>query len=54
LLDKFPNIHLFIVSIEKVQPLSTELSPEIEQALGELKSRVLQLAASLQAVPVPA
>jgi hydrogenase maturation protease len=48
LLDRFPNIHLFIVSIEKIQPLSTELSPEIKAILPELKSRVVTLAASLQ------
>ena len=48
LLDKFPNIHLFVVSIEKIQPLSTELSPEIKAVLPALKSRVVTLAASLQ------
>ena len=53
LLGKLPNIHLFIVSIEKIQPLSTELSPEIEAALAELKSRVVKLAASLQRELIP-
>ena len=48
LLGKLPDIDLFIISIEKVQPLSTELSPEIEAALPELKRRVLELAVSLQ------
>jgi hydrogenase maturation protease len=54
LLDKFPTIHLFIVSIEKIQPLSTELSPEIRNALPALKERVLQLAASLNPIVIPA
>jgi len=52
LLGKLPNIELFIVSIEKVQPLSTELSPEIIQALPEVKRQVLELAATFHSVPV--
>lgn len=48
LLGKLPNIDLFIISIEKVQPLSTKLSPEILAVLPELKSRVMALAASMQ------
>ena len=53
LLDKSPNIDLFVVSIEKIQPLSTELSPEINNALVELKRRVLKLAGELQPAMVP-
>lgn len=48
LLGKLPNIDLFIISIEKVRPLSTKLSPEILAVLPELKSRVMALAASMQ------
>ena len=33
LLGKLPNIDLFIISIEKIQPLSTELSPEVSNVL---------------------
>lgn len=54
LLGKFPNIHLFIMSIEKVQPLSMSLSPEIESSLAELKEKIAALAKQLNAVPQPA
>jgi hydrogenase maturation protease len=47
LLDKLPQIYLFVMSIEKVQPLSIELSPEIKEALPELKRRIFELAKSL-------
>jgi hydrogenase maturation protease len=50
LLDKMPQIYLFVVSIEKVQPLSIELSPEIENSIIALKYRVVELAKSLLAV----
>ncbi len=54
LLGKLPNIDLFIISIEKIQPLSTELSPEIQAALPELRRRVLGLAVSLRHELIPA
>jgi hydrogenase maturation protease len=44
LLGKMPDIHLFIMSIEKIQPLSTLLSSEIEDSLPELKRQVTALA----------
>lgn len=47
LLGKLPDIHLFIMSIEKVQPLSTLLSPEIERSLPQLKRQVITLAKTL-------
>jgi hydrogenase maturation protease len=50
LLDKMPQIYLFVVSIEKVQPLSIELSPEIENSIIALKYKVVELAKSLLAV----
>jgi hydrogenase maturation protease len=46
LLGKLPNIDLFIVSIEKIQPLSTELSPEVRRVFPELKGKIVELAAS--------
>ncbi len=46
LLGKLPNIDLFIISIEKIQPLSTELSPEVRGVLPQLKSKIVELAAS--------
>jgi len=50
LLDKLPKIYLFVMSIEKVQPLSIELSEEISNALPDLKMKMVQLAQSL--IPV--
>lgn len=47
LLDKLPEIYLFVISITKVQPLSIELSPEIDKSLKDLKDRVVDLAYSL-------
>ena len=44
LLDKLPQIYLFVVSIRNVQPLSIELSPEIQSALTDLKKQVSELA----------
>lgn len=51
LLDRLPEIYLFVMSIEKVQPLSITLSPEIEKSLIELKSKVVALAKSLLPAP---
>ena len=48
LLGKLPTIDLFIVSIEKIQPLSTELSPEVIRVFPQLKSQIVELAASYQ------
>lgn len=50
LLGKLPTIHLFIMSIEKVQPLTTTLSPEIENGLIALKQQVTLLAKELSCV----
>jgi hydrogenase maturation protease len=47
LLGKMPDIHLFAVSIDKIQPLSIELSEPVRQALADLKSRVALLASRL-------
>lgn len=47
LLDKLPQIYLFVMSIEKVQPLSIELSEEIRNALPDLKKKIVELAKSL-------
>lgn len=47
LLGKLPNIDLFVMSIEKIQPLTTSLSPEIEGALPILKNEVVMLAKKL-------
>jgi hydrogenase maturation protease len=44
LLDKLPLLYLFVVSINNMQPLSIELSPEIKSSLIELKKQVSELA----------
>lgn len=43
LLDRLSDVYLFVVSIDRVQPLSITLSPEVEQSLPELKRRILEL-----------
>ena len=43
LLDKLPDIYLFVVSVNSIQPLSVDLSPEVRAALPELKRRILDL-----------
>ncbi len=50
LLDKLPQIYLFVMSIEKVQPLSIDISPEIEVAIQRLKKKAVELAKSLLTV----
>lgn len=47
LLDKMPDVHLFVVSIETIQQQGIELTPEIESVFPEVKSRVLDLANQL-------
>lgn len=49
LLGKMPDINLFIMSIETVQPLITSLSPEVEKAIPEMKRQVIELAKTLSA-----
>ncbi len=43
LLDRLPDVFLFVVSIHTVQPLSVELSPEVIATLPELKNQLLDL-----------
>jgi len=40
LLDRMPKVYLFVVSIEKIQPLSMELSPPVKATLSRLKKQV--------------
>ncbi|MBL7846031.1 MAG: hydrogenase maturation protease [Cyclobacteriaceae bacterium] len=63
LLDKLPRIYLFVVSIDRVQPLSMQLSTPVQSILPELRERVRALALQLgvkasesegQTVPVDA
>lgn len=43
LLDKLPDIYLFVVSVNSIQPLSVELSPEVRAAIPALKRRIREL-----------
>lgn len=47
LLDRLPKIYLFVVSIEKVQPLSLDLSEPVRAALLPLHEKVEALAEEL-------
>lgn len=48
LLDKLPEIHLFVVSIEFIQQQGVELTPEVEAAMPELLSQVTGLLVQLE------
>lgn len=43
LINRLPKIYLFVVSIANLSQLQVTLSPEVEQALVQLKQRVRQL-----------
>lgn len=42
LMDKVPDIHLFTVSIEEINPMTIELNPKVEAAIPELIERILE------------
>ncbi|MBK7475126.1 MAG: hydrogenase maturation protease [Haliscomenobacter sp.] len=42
LLGRQPEIFLFVVSIDKVQPLEIGLSPAVDAVLGDIKEKVFQ------------
>jgi hydrogenase maturation protease len=41
LLGKLPDVYLYVVSVETIQPLSIELSPEVKRVLPELKKKII-------------
>lgn len=43
LLDRMPDIHLFVVSIESVQQQGIELTPEVEQQVPALCEKIIAL-----------
>ena len=43
LLDKMPDVRLFVVSIATIQQQGIELTPEIEKVMPELKQKVMAL-----------
>lgn len=48
LLDRMPEIHLFVVSIETIQQQGIELTPEVEAVMPILEKKVRELVSSLQ------
>lgn len=48
ILGRLPNIYLFTVSIEKIQPQCIELSPEIAAALPALEAHIADLVTRLR------
>lgn len=48
LMDKMPEIYLFVVSIESIQQQGIELTPTIEKTIPVLIEKVLELANQLQ------
>jgi len=51
IMDKLPEIHLFTVSIESIQPMQITLSKEIEAALPNIKKEVLALVEKFISLP---
>jgi hydrogenase maturation protease len=47
LLDKMPEIYLFVVSIKTIQQQGTELTPEIAAVIPTLKEKILSLVEDL-------
>lgn len=47
LLDKIPDIYLFVVSIEYIQQQGVEMTEEVEAAMPELLNKVSELAVRL-------
>ena len=47
LMDEVPNIQLFTVSIEEVNPMTLELNPKVKLAIPNLIDRILQLSKTL-------
>jgi hydrogenase maturation protease len=48
LMGKKPNIHLFVISVSKLQPMDMTLSLEVEKALIPLKKQVFSLIKNLK------
>ena len=46
--DRMPEIYLYTVSIDNMDPMVTELSPKVEASLSQLKIKILDLIAELK------
>ena len=47
LMEDVPDIHLFTVSIEELNPMTIELNPKVKATIPELIDRILELSQSL-------
>ncbi len=47
LMENTPDLHLFTISIAKVEPMTTQLAPKVEKAIPATISQILSLAATL-------
>jgi len=47
LMEKVPDIHLFTVSIEEINPMTLELSSKVDQAIPEIIEQILKLTKKL-------
>jgi hydrogenase maturation protease len=48
LMEKVPDIHLFTVSIEEINPMTIALNPKVKEAIPELINRILMHCESLR------
>jgi len=42
-----PDLYLFTISIEKVEPMTTELAPKVEKAIPEAIEQIMDLVDTL-------
>lgn len=47
LMEKIPDIHLFTISIEKLDPMTVKLNPKVKACLPKLIDNILQLCEEL-------
>ena len=48
LMDHVPDIHLFTVSIEEMNPMTIELNKKVQDAIPEIMKQILELSKELQ------
>jgi hydrogenase maturation protease len=48
LMDHVPDIHLFTISIEELNPMTIELNKKVQDAIPEIMNQILKLSKELQ------
>ena len=48
LMDHIPDIHLFTISIEELNPMTIELNKKVQDAIPEIMKQILKLSKELQ------